>query len=136
MYLHTKFLAGLGFLISVGIGSFILGPFFLPQFGRGEFYVLLGVSIIGVGIFYSYLLFASERIRGFQAEYETKPDLTEFRVVKTYNRPNPSLEEIPEIAYCGSCGNQVHKPFRCNLCGQYLCGKHYLKGDHICINEE
>ncbi|MFW9853726.1 MAG: hypothetical protein ACFFFG_01605 [Candidatus Thorarchaeota archaeon] len=134
MYLHKKFLIGFGILGIVGLGFTFLGSVFIPQVSIGEYYIFLGIVTIGVGVFFAYLLFAPERIKGYTAEYEAAPDLSEFRVVKTFREVEPSSAEKPEMAYCGACGRQIHKPFRCGLCGQYLCGKHYLRGDHICTD--
>lgn len=134
MYLHNKYLIGFGILGISGLSLLFFGPALFPQFDAGEYYTLLGIVTIGVSIFYAFLLFAPERIRGYKAEYEATPDLTEFRVVKTLSKPGPTPAEIPEVAYCGTCGKRIHKPFHCSLCGQFLCGKHYLKGEHACIN--
>ncbi|MHA2346796.1 MAG: AN1-type zinc finger protein, partial [Candidatus Hodarchaeales archaeon] len=97
---------------------------------------ILGISISSVGIFFYLLLFSPERIKGYQLEYEAAPDLSTFKVVKRISgEPTNKEVDIPAIAYCSACGNQIHNPFRCQRCGQLLCGKHYLHGDHKCREE-
>jgi len=43
--------------------------------------------------------------------------------------PSTSLDE----AYCAVCGKKIFKPFYCKGCGKFLCGKHYLRGEHECV---
>jgi hypothetical protein len=96
------------------------------------FYFVFGVVIAIVGIFFYYLLFIPEKIKGHKMEFEVSPDLTSFQVVKEKKEPTIIQKEVPEIAHCSACGKKIHKPFRCNACGQLLCGSHYLPGDHQC----
>ena len=126
MRLSTKYIFGMG---ALGI------LFFSSEFIDLREYTpfVLGIGIFLVGITFYYLLFAKETIRAHNLEFEASPDLTHFEIVKRHSGVETNLEiTIPETAFCAACGNEVYKPFRCQTCGQLLCGKHYLKGDHRC----
>ncbi|MFX1508021.1 MAG: AN1-type zinc finger domain-containing protein [Promethearchaeota archaeon] len=141
MNLNSKYVTGLIVILVAGIGLFspigiIFGSLILDDSVLNAFpYLILGVVTIAVGIMFLVLLFSPERIRGFQAEYEASPDLTHFKVVKTFPKRGPELPEVPEVGYCSACGKKVFKPFQCAKCGQILCGKHYLSGSHDCRGE-
>lgn len=55
------------------------------------------------------------------------PDL-KITAVEDHTKP----KEIPEYGSCCYCGKEVYRPFLCNDCGQLVCGKHVLPGDHEC----
>lgn len=142
MNLNSKYVTGLVVIIVASISLFspigiIFGSLILDNtaFLIAFPYLVLGVITIAVGVIFLILLFSPERIRGFRAEYEASPDLTQFSVVKTFPRRGPELPEVPEVGYCSACGKKVFKPFQCARCGQILCGKHYLPGSHTCIEE-
>ncbi|MFX0125298.1 MAG: AN1-type zinc finger domain-containing protein [Candidatus Hodarchaeota archaeon] len=141
MNLNSKYVSGLVIIIAASIGLFspvgiIFGSFFLGDNAFFAFpYLILGIITITVGIMFLILLFSPERIRGFQAEYEASPDLTKFKVVKTYPKRGPVMPKIPEVGFCSACGQQIYRPFQCSKCGQILCGKHYLPGSHTCIED-
>jgi hypothetical protein len=129
MRLSTKYIFGLGGLAAL---------FFSSDFiNLGVYtYLIQGIGILIVGITFSYLLFAKETIRGYNLEFEASPDLTHFEIVKRHSGEKTNVEvTIPETAFCSACGNEVYKPFRCQTCGQLLCGKHYLRGDHRCVED-
>jgi hypothetical protein len=142
MNLNSKYVTGLIVIIAASIilfspigmifGSLVLDNSILNAFP----YLVLGVITIAVGVMFLVLLFSPERIRGFQAEYEASPDLTQFTVVKTFPKRGPELPEVPEVGYCSACGKKVFKPFQCKKCGQILCGEHYLSGSHDCRGEK
>ncbi len=94
--------------------------------------ITLGITTTIVGLTFIALLFSPERIKGYKAEYEFSPDLKQFEVKRTF--PGQVLERptTPEVAYCGACGKKIYQPFYCPKCGQFLCGDHYLSGDHTC----
>ena len=141
MNLNSKYVTGLVVIIVASISLFsslgiIFGSLFLDDNALFAFpYLTLGVITIGIGIMFLILLFSPERIRGFQAEYEASPDLTQFTVVKTLPKRGYKLPEVPEVGYCSACGKKIFKPFQCSKCGQILCGKHYLPGSHTCLEE-
>jgi hypothetical protein len=141
MNLNSKYVTGLIVILVTSIGVFspigiIFGSLILDDSVLNAFpYLVLGVITIAVGVMFLVLLFSPERIRGFQAEYEASPDLTQFAVVKTFPKRGPELPEVPEVGYCSACGKKVFKPFQCAKCGQILCGKHYLSGSHDCGGE-
>ncbi|MHA1443367.1 MAG: AN1-type zinc finger protein, partial [Candidatus Hodarchaeales archaeon] len=126
MRLSTKYVFGMG-----ALGILFLSPVF-TELGEYSF-IVLGFGIMIVGISFYYLLFAKEIIRGYNLEFEVSPDLTHFEITKRHSGEKTNKEVImPETAFCAACGNEVYKPFRCQTCGQLLCGKHYLRGDHRC----
>ena len=148
MELSTKYISGFGVLVAILILFSYIGT--LDEIELITFLILayfdsppnpipifiLGASISIIGVFFFLLLFSPERIKGFQLEYEAAPDLSTFKVVKRISgEPTNKELEIPSVAYCSACGNQIHNPFRCQRCGQLLCGKHYLHGDHQCKEE-
>ncbi|MHA1972111.1 MAG: hypothetical protein ACTSW1_03890 [Candidatus Hodarchaeales archaeon] len=45
-----------------------------------------------------------------------------------------SFNAMNNEAHCAVCNKKIFKPYYCNLCGQFLCGKHYLRGEHECIS--
>ncbi len=141
MNLNSKYVTGLVVIVVASIGlfsplGFIFGYQLLGDTAYFAFpYLILGIITITIGVIFLVLLFAPERIRGFQAEYEASPDLTQFKVVKTYPKRGPELPKVPEVGFCSACGKKVFKPFQCSRCGQVLCGKHYLPGSHTCIEE-
>ena len=129
MRLSTKYVFGFG-----ALGILFLSPG-LVDFGEFSF-LILGLGIMVTGIIFYYLLFAKETIRGHNLEFEVSPDLTYFEIAKRHSGEQTNKEvTIPETAFCAACGNEVYKPFRCQTCGQLLCGKHYLRGDHKCVEE-
>ncbi|MHA1512796.1 MAG: AN1-type zinc finger protein [Candidatus Hodarchaeales archaeon] len=129
MRLSTKYVFGMG-----ALGILFLSPVF-TELGEYSF-IVLGFGIMIVGISFYYLLFAKETIRGYNLEFEVSPDLTHFEITKRHSGEKTNKEVIiPETAFCAACGNEVYKPFRCQTCGQLLCGKHYLRGDHRCVEE-
>ena len=134
MRLSTKYISGMGFITTL----FVYWLFFssdLLDFGDFGF-LILGIGITFVGIVFFFLLFAKEKIRAHNLEFEASPDLTHFEISKRYSGEKTNKEvTIPETAFCAACGNEVYKPFRCQTCGQLLCGKHYLRGDHKCAEE-
>ena len=97
-------------------------------------YLLYGFVTVVVGNLSFYWLFSAERIKGIKGEYEVKPDLSEFKIVKMEKSEKP--EKMPEVAFCGACGKEIHNPFYCGKCGQFLCGEHYLTGGHNCREKE
>ena len=151
MELHSKYLTGFLIIGALCVAYFFLIPVAQIPFGLFDnpldlilFYgyspVNIGVILLGIGIIIStiglvfyYLLYSSERIKGFKAEYEISPDLTQFKIIP-YSKNESSIknEEIPDKAFCSHCGKEIFQPFRCNLCRQLLCGKHYLPGEHSC----
>ena len=140
MNLNSKYFTGLAVIVVASIILFsslgiIFGSIFLDDNVLAFPYLILGVITIGIGVMFLILLFSPERIKGFQAEYEASPDLTQFRVVKTLPKRGYELPEIPEVGYCSACGKKIFKPFQCSRCGQILCGKHYLPGSHTCLEE-
>lgn len=141
MNLNSKYVTGLVVIIVAGIGLFspigiISGYLILGDIAFIAFpYLMLGIITTTIGVIFLILLFSPERIRGFQAEYEASPDLTEFKVVKTFAKRGPEFPKIPEVGFCSACGKKVYKPFQCSKCGQILCGKHYLPGSHTCTEE-
>ncbi|PWI47472.1 hypothetical protein CEE45_11700 [Candidatus Heimdallarchaeota archaeon B3_Heim] len=145
MDLSAKYLYGSGFLIGVwfivsifSINSSLLfsditSSYYYLFFTAGPLpFILIGLSISTMGIYFYVLLFTKERIRGLNLEFEASPDLKTFRVVKDHSPNRLTKKEIPDTAYCGACGREVHKPFRCAACGQLLCATHILAGDHRC----
>ncbi|MHA1975429.1 MAG: AN1-type zinc finger domain-containing protein [Candidatus Hodarchaeales archaeon] len=149
MYLNTKYLVGAGFLAGVWIiiYSLVLDISFLLENPTSSYMLLLlslamrndplpliliGLAIMIVGTYFYILLFTKERIRGVNLEFEASPDLKTFRVVRDRTPKNQIKKEIPSMAYCSTCGREVHKPFRCAACGQLLCANHILAGDHQC----
>ncbi len=132
MFLHTKYLTGFAILVVLSISYFMLMPG-SPSSIKGIISIVIGSSIFVIGsIFYTFL-YSSERIKGFQAEYEISPDLTEFKAIPFSEKDSLAQdEEIPTEAFCGKCGKKVFKPFKCSVCKQILCGKHYLLGEHQC----
>jgi hypothetical protein len=142
MDLHTKYLTGFAILGALSLSYAMLIPFstliaylyydFSSSY-LGIILIAIGLSIFVIGsIFYTYL-YSSEKIKGFRAEYEISPDLTEFKA-SPYSETESQAQdkEIPNEAFCGKCGKQIYKPFKCSLCKQILCGKHYLPGEHQC----
>lgn len=132
MNLNSKYLSGLTVLIAVSISSFFSDIFFNFEEYISIRLFALGISTTIVGAAFVVLLFSPERIRGYRAEYEASPDLTSFKVVKTYPSQEPRQAEIPEVAFCSTCGKKIYRPFYCSRCGQLLCGEHYLLGSHKC----
>ena len=129
MNLSTKYIFGLG-----AVTVLFLTPEFI-NFGIYS-YILIGIGIMITGIVFFYLLFAKETIKGYNLEFEASPDLTHFEITKRQSGVKTNVEvSIPETAFCAACGNEVFKPFRCQTCGQLLCGKHYLRGDHKCVED-
>ena len=137
MNLNSKYLIGLSMLIIISIGSFfsIILLNISPEVGEGSRLLFMGIATTIIGMTFIALLFSPERIKGYQAEYEASPDLTEFKVVKAYPEKVPERPKIPEVAFCSACGKQIYKPFYCTRCGQILCGMHYLPGSHTCKEE-
>lgn len=131
MNLNSKFL--LGFIVILSIGFFV--SIVVLNISTGFGLVILGISSTIIGLSFVTLLFSPDRIKGYQADYEASPDLTEFKVVKTYPERVPEPPKIPEVAYCSTCGKKIYKPFYCSICGQILCGTHYLSGSHKCKEE-
>jgi hypothetical protein len=142
MDLHTKYLAGFAILGALGISYFMLIPISpliaylylgLSSSYIGVILIIIGLSIFAIGsIFYNFL-YSSERIKGIRAEYEISPDLTKFKVSSYSDKESRSQdEEIPTEAFCSKCGKKIFKPFKCSICKQVLCGKHYLPGEHQC----
>ncbi len=142
MDLSTKYLYGSGFIAGLWIfvSVFSIDTVFLPTlsfdslfftFDPVPFFVI-GFSIMAMGIYFYILLFTKERIKGLNLEFEASPDLKTFKVVKDHSSNSLLKKEIPESAFCGACGKEVHGPFRCAACGQLLCAKHILAGDHQC----
>ena len=145
MELHSKYLTGFFIIGALCFGYFILIPgsplFSYVYRGFSSEYIgilltTIGVLICIIGLIFYYLLYSSERIKGFKAEYEISPDLTQFKVIP-YSKNGSSVqkEEIPDEAFCSHCGKEIFKPFQCNICKQLLCGKHYLPGEHSCMEE-
>lgn len=129
MRLSTKYIYGLG-----ALGILFLSPE-LIDFGD-YFFLVIGFGVMIAGITFYYLLFAKETIRGHNLEFEVSPDLTHFEIGTRHSGEKTNKEvTIPESAFCAACGNEVYKPFRCQTCGQLLCGKHYLHGEHRCVEE-
>ncbi|MHA2247776.1 MAG: AN1-type zinc finger domain-containing protein [Candidatus Hodarchaeales archaeon] len=137
MNLNSKYFLGLSVLIIISIGS--LFSFMIPNISaeveEGSRLLLIGITTMIIGMIFIVLLFVPERIKGYKAEYEASPDLTHFKVVKTYPQKVPERPKLPEVAFCSSCGKQIYKPFYCAKCGQILCGTHYLPGSHTCKEE-
>ncbi len=130
MRLSTKYVFGLG-----ALGVLFLSPELIDF--REYSFLILGIGITIAEITFYYLLFAKETIRGHNLEFEVSPDLTHFEITKRHSGEKTNKEVvIPETAFCASCGNEVYKPFRCQTCGQLLCGKHYLHGDHRCVEDK
>ena len=145
MNLHTKFLTGFAILGALSLSYFMLIPgspliaylyYGIPSSYIGIILIVIGLSIFIIGsIFYTFL-YSSERIKGFRAEYEISPDLTEFKAIPYSKKESTNQDtEIPSESFCSSCGKKIYKPFRCPSCKQFLCGKHYLSGDHDCSEE-
>ena len=139
MRLSTKFLSGFA-VISFLYLTFFFGEIyssidpmlFLDMNPFAIFYFVFGVVIAITGIFFYYLMFIPEKIKGHKLEFEVSPDLTSFRVVEEKKKTQSIEKETPETAYCSACGKKIYQPFRCHSCGQLLCGSHYLPGDHQC----
>ncbi|MHA1972422.1 MAG: AN1-type zinc finger protein [Candidatus Hodarchaeales archaeon] len=137
MNLNEKYLAGLiiialvSFTLFTSIGV-IVGLKFLDDFPIKFKYLVYGVITLFVSIIFYILLFAPDRIKGFKGVYEVSPDLKQFKVVSIKKEKIEVNETIPDEAFCAVCGKKIYRPFRCNVCGQLLCGKHYLPGDHTC----
>jgi hypothetical protein len=145
MHLHTKYLTGFVIIGALSLSYFILIPgspliaylyYNLSSSYIGILLIVIGLFIFIIGsVFYNFL-FSSERIKGFQAEYEISPDLTEFKARPFSDKESRAQEEeMPAEAFCGKCGKKVFKPFKCSRCKQILCGKHYLIGEHQCKDE-
>jgi hypothetical protein len=145
MNLHSKFLTGFAIIGAISVISFFIIPgsplilyfyYDFSPFFLGSLLIILGFSIFIVGVIFYILLYSPERIKGLQAEYEISPDLTQFKAIPYSQKTDiaPS-EKIPEKGYCSSCGREVFKPFKCSRCGQILCGKHFLPGEHSCKEE-
>ncbi len=154
MELHSKYLTGFFIIGALCVAYFFLIPlaqipfaFFRTPLFLYLFYdfsleyiglilVTIGILISIIGIVFYYLLYSSERIKGFKAEYEISPDLTQFKIIP-YSKNESSIknEEVPDKAFCSHCGKEIFQPFRCNTCNQLLCGKHYLPGEHSCMEE-
>jgi hypothetical protein len=145
MRLSSKYVTGFGIVFSILFIFFIFDSspkidvidyfflIFLNQTPSPLPYLFFGIIMTLVGIMFYYLLFSPETIKGHQLEFEASPDLTTFRVVKRVTGKSTNTEvEVPDTGYCSACGKQIHKPFRCQTCGQILCGTHYLPGDHQC----
>ncbi|MFX0051827.1 MAG: hypothetical protein ACFFAJ_06200 [Candidatus Hodarchaeota archaeon] len=132
MNLNSKYLTGLIILVIIGGILVFIDPISFFDLPNGLDYIGYGILATVIGIIYYILLFSPERIKGYQAEYEASPDLTTFKVVRTFNQKLPRESTIPDIAYCSACGKQIHRPFLCTKCGQLLCGEHYLHGAHNC----
>ncbi|MFX0172432.1 MAG: hypothetical protein ACFE9L_10965 [Candidatus Hodarchaeota archaeon] len=132
MNLNSKYLTGL--IIIIGIGGIIvfIKPISLLNLPIGLDYIIYGILATVIGIIFYILLFSPERIKGYQAEYEASPDLSTFKVVKSYDQTLAVKSTIPDVAFCSACGKQIHRPFLCTKCGQLLCGEHYLHGAHNC----
>ena len=129
MTLSTKYILGSG-----AIAAFVLVPEVI-NFGVFTFFIQ-GIGIMITGLFFLYLLFSKETIRGYNLEFEASPDLKYFEIKNRHSGIRSNQEvEIPDTAFCAACGNKVYKPFRCQACGQLLCGKHYLRGDHKCVED-
>lgn len=146
MELHSKYLTGFFIIGALCIGYFILVPisplFSYVYLGFSSEYLgilltTIGVLIFIIGLIFYYLLYSSERIKGFKAEYEISPDLTQFKAIP-YSKDGSSVqkEETPDKAFCSYCGKEIFQPFQCNICKQLLCGKHYLPGEHPCMEGE
>ena len=137
MNLNSKYMIGLCVLIIISVGSLFSIMIFniSTEAGEGSRLLLIGIASTIIGMTFIALLFSPERIKGYRAEYEASPDLTQFKVVKTYPDRVPERPKIPEIAYCSTCGKKIFKPFYCSRCGQILCGQHYLPGSHTCKEE-
>ncbi len=145
MNLHSKFITGFVVIGVISLISFFLMPssplilYFIYDFSPlflGTLLTIFGISIFVIGIIFYILLYSPERIKGIQAEYEISPDLTKFKAIPYSQKASKiSNEEIPEKGFCSSCGKEVYKPFRCAKCGQILCGKHFLPGEHSCKEE-
>lgn len=154
MEFQSKFLGGFLMIGALCVAYFILIPvhqlpsFFLDSplslilfYGYSPVNIGLVLVAIGfvtsiIGLVFYYLLYSSDRIKGFKAEYEISPDLTTFKAIP-YSKNESSVQEkeIPEKAFCSHCGKEVFQPYKCNSCKQLLCGKHYLSGDHSCVEE-
>ncbi|UCE13900.1 MAG: AN1-type zinc finger domain-containing protein [Candidatus Heimdallarchaeota archaeon] len=132
MNLNSKYLGGLSVLIVVSLGTFFSYIFFDLEEYVSIRLLVLGIFTTIVGIVFVALLFSPERIKGYRAEYEASPDLTSFKVVKTFTEHGQKQAEIPEVAFCSTCGKKIYRPFYCSRCGQLLCGEHYLLGSHLC----
>lgn len=133
MNLNSKYLIGFSVITVLSFGFFLSSLIFYihPSFRL----LTLGIITTITGMIFIALLFSPERIKGYQAEYEASPDLTNFKVVKVYPDKVQKRPEIPEVAFCSTCGKKIHKPFYCARCGQILCGSHYLPGSHTCKEE-
>ncbi|MHA2226541.1 MAG: AN1-type zinc finger domain-containing protein [Candidatus Hodarchaeales archaeon] len=128
MYLNSKYLLGFGILVGTNVIFSFSNVFTSPAI----YLIIFGISTTIIGVVFVYLLFSPERIKGYRAEYEISPDLTSFKVAKQLVEKIPVITEIPEVAFCSTCGKKIFKPFSCSICGQILCGEHYLPGDHSC----
>ncbi|MFX0086469.1 MAG: AN1-type zinc finger protein [Candidatus Hodarchaeota archaeon] len=145
MNLHSKFLTGFAVIGLICLISFFLIPgsplilyvyYDFSPLILGALLTTFGIFIFVIGIIFYILLYSPERIKGIQADYEISPDLTKFKAIPySQKASNISSEEIPERGFCSSCGREVYKPFRCGKCGQILCGKHFLPGEHSCKEE-
>lgn len=129
MNLNSKYLAGLSIILIISIGFLLIQVIF--DVSPALRLITLGITTTIVGLVFIALLFSPERIKGYKAEYEFSPDLKKFEVKKTFSQV---LERppTPEVAYCSACGKKIFQPFYCPKCGQFLCGDHYLSGDHTC----
>ena len=142
MDLHTKYLTGFVILGALSLSYFMLIPtspliaYLYYDFSLsyiGIILIVIGLSIFVIGLLFYNFLYSSEKIKGFQAEYEISPDLTEFKAKPYSEKESLSQDEkIPDEAFCSKCGKKVFKPFKCSVCKQILCGKHYLLGEHQC----
>ncbi|MHA1214059.1 MAG: AN1-type zinc finger protein [Candidatus Hodarchaeales archaeon] len=140
MNLNEKYLAGLlvvaliTFTLFTTVGV-LIGLEFLNSVPIDLRYLIYGVITLIVGIIFYVLLFSPERIKGIRGVYEISPDLKQFKIVSMERNETLSNVTIPDEAYCAVCGKKIFKPYHCNVCGQLLCGKHYLPGEHTCINK-
>jgi len=139
MQLNTKFISLFGVLAILSLVFFFIFPipaeraFFYYGIDNtliGIFLVIIGIITLISGIMFYLMLYSPEKIKGFRAEYTISPDLTTFES-KPY-KEYPSSPNIPEEGYCSACGKHIFRPYRCNRCGQILCGTHILPGNHRC----
>ncbi|MFX1284285.1 MAG: AN1-type zinc finger domain-containing protein [Promethearchaeota archaeon] len=133
MKLNSKYMIGFSVIIALSLGFFLSS--LIINISPSLRLLTLGIVTTITGMIFIVLLFAPERIKGYQAEYEASPDLTNFKVVKVYADKVQERPEIPEVAFCSACGKRIFKPFYCAKCGQILCGTHYLPGSHTCKEE-
>jgi hypothetical protein len=129
MELYEKYLVGTIIAVVIVV---VFNPFSFVTVQNPLPFLIIGITLTAVGILFYILLFSPERIKGHKMEFEAAPDLSSFRIVSD---KTSTKEELPETAFCGVCGQEIYKPFQCHDCGQLLCGKHYLPGDHECRRE-